>query len=90
MKVILEFKGSHHYEQDYRKSDMYCPSCGEKDIWENEGHGDYYLGTDYICTACESSHALDHSSKIETEAYTAVVRQLKSGIAIKPSTRTGN
>jgi len=90
MKVILEFKNSHHYEKEYKKSDLYCPFCGKQEVWEDQGCGDYYHGVDYNCSSCNSSHSLDNSSRNETEAYSSISRQLRDGVAIKPTTKKGN
>jgi len=35
--------------------DMYCPECGAKGMWMDQGEGDYYLGPDYFCGKCRSS-----------------------------------
>jgi predicted RNA-binding Zn-ribbon protein involved in translation (DUF1610 family) len=34
--------------------DTFCPGCGHKGIWREDAAGDYYLGPDYACTACDS------------------------------------
>jgi rRNA maturation protein Nop10 len=62
-KAILETKatvaricydGSAYYES-YTLSDWYCPSCGKKSVWEENGEGDYYRGPNFICSSCGGS-----------------------------------
>lgn len=88
MKVILEFKNSHHYEREYEKTEYYCPLCGKQDIWEEQGPGDYYQGPDYLCVNCNSSHSLIHSSGCEG-ACANVASQIKSNTTATPTTKRG-
>ena len=61
-KALLEFK-THHYIQEYSKTKYYCVNCGAKDVWVEDGEGDYYVGPDYICLAC------DHQFNLPSEPW---------------------
>lgn len=37
---------------EFHKTDYYCPSCGERGVWEEQGSGDCYIGVDYCCSYC--------------------------------------
>lgn len=37
------------------KTDLFCPYCGKQEVWDEEDEGDYYVGTEKICIACEGS-----------------------------------
>jgi hypothetical protein len=46
-------KWSHKYSETWTThGDLFCPNCGKKEVWVEEGGGDYYVGNQYICTAC--------------------------------------
>ena len=52
MTIINQFP-SHHYVEEYELTDYYCPNCGLKNVWEEEGsEGDYYTGPHLLCTKC--------------------------------------
>lgn len=87
MKVLKEYKGSHHYWEDYEKTGYFCPSCGKKDVWEQCGSDDYYVGSAYVCVNCSTSHYLDNSSDLrKDEHYVKIIEQLKTGKAHEPTT----
>jgi hypothetical protein len=88
MKVINEYS-SHHYEQEYKKIDLFCPNCGKKEVWEEQGEGDYYSGTKHICTSCNNAFYLPSLYNMEQTHELSIVEQLKSGKTKKPSTKRG-
>lgn len=91
MKVLLEFSGSHHYWENYEKTDWFCPHCGKQEMWDSTGSGDYYTGTTSYCTACNFSSQLLGGPVLETHpAYLGIIDQLKSGVAREPTTGKGN
>lgn len=89
VKVILEFKNSHHYVHNIEKTDLYCPLCGKREIWVELGQGDYYQGSSYYCTSCISHHNLDSSHTEDQEAYINMIKQIKESKAIIPTTPIG-
>ena len=89
MKVLLEFKNSHHYFQEYEKSELYCPNCGKKEVWEEQGFGDYYKGNKYVCTDCGFMFTMP-SGNIRDDEWGEIPKQLKSRITNIPTTIKGN
>lgn len=99
MKVIAEYfyhkelakkrnSLGHHYVQEYVKSEFYCPSCGSKEVWEQQGEGDYYMGVNYVCTSCGRHHHLDSSGMEDFDPH--ILEQLRSGKTATPKTPKGN
>lgn len=38
--------------EDWLSMDFYCPNCGEREVWYQDGPGDFYVGEQHICGAC--------------------------------------
>lgn len=90
MKVLLEFKNSHHYFEEYEKeNNLYCPNCGKKSIWIEQGGGDYYEGANHICTSCRCQFSLPTMSTKKDSAWDQITSQLISGKILKPTTERG-
>jgi hypothetical protein len=51
-------KSSHQYHEAWEPEDLFCPKCGQKQVWRCDSGGDYYVGDQHICTACRSSFYL--------------------------------
>jgi hypothetical protein len=51
-------KFSHQYHEAWEPEDLFCPKCGQKHVWRCDSGGDYYVGEQYICTACKSTFYL--------------------------------
>ncbi len=88
-KVLLEFKNSHHYWEEYKKTKLYCPNCGDRKVWKEQGVGDYYEGTEHACTDCGFMFTMP-SGQIRKDAWGEIPKQLKSGKSNKPTTPKGN
>lgn len=52
-------------EETWQESDFFCPSCGSKEVWEEVGAGDFYVGNQHICTSCNSTFLIPTCYKIE-------------------------
>lgn len=90
MKVLGEYPGSHHYWDDYEKTDWFCAHCGKQEVWESTLEGDYYVGCDSLCTACGwECNYLGGPSKIKEPNVLMQVEQLRSGVIKEPTTRRG-
>lgn len=53
-----ERKFSHQYSEPWSKTELYCPRCAKKEVWFRDDGGDYYVGEQYICTACKGTFYL--------------------------------
>jgi len=88
MKVLDEYP-THHYWREYLKCDLFCPSCGKKDVWEEQSEGDYYCGPDFICVACGAKFTIQGPAICSPSNETKVLEQLRSGVTLKPTTPKG-
>lgn len=43
---------THSYKEVWRRGNCHCPMCGEKGVWQEDGKGDYYVGSQLMCAAC--------------------------------------
>ena len=77
IKNVSQNYGTHSYERDYKKTELYCPNCGKQEVWEESGGGDYDKGTEHICIACSHNSFLDSFKTDHPE----VVEQIKAGVA---------
>jgi predicted RNA-binding Zn-ribbon protein involved in translation (DUF1610 family) len=59
------YRAGHSYDERWATTDYHCPACGEKKVWENQSGGDYYVGTQLICTACSFSFYMPAAKQIE-------------------------
>ena len=92
MKILNEYPNSHHYIEEYAKTQYYCPNCGKQEVWNEVGEGDYYLGSDYVCTECNFLLHLDSSGKVGPYCMSnvlGIIKQLKTGVTNTPTTRKG-
>lgn len=89
MRVLLEFKNSHHYWEEYEKTSLFCPNCGKQEVWEEQGAGDYYEGNEHACTECGFMFTKP-SGSIREDEWSEIPKQLKSGRANKPTTEEGH
>lgn len=87
MKVTLEYKTHHYFEEYDYQLDIFCPSCGTKNVWMSK-EGDYYVGETYLCTNCNSDFNMP-LLKEANETYKHVIDQIKSGKQSKPISPKG-
>ena|ERR1043166_6425191 len=43
---------THGHDESCEKLALYCPNCGEKQVWHEMSEGDYYVGELYLCISC--------------------------------------
>ncbi len=90
MKVLNEYPNSHYYWEDYRKTDCFCPLCGQKEVWTNHGPGDYYLGRDSLCASCNAILHLDNCDDAPNSPNVqGILKQLREGVTAEPTTKPG-
>jgi hypothetical protein len=89
MEVLNEYKDSHHYMESYERSPYHCPLCGKQELWEALS-GDYYIGPTSYCTSCAGRCNLVNAFRSGDPRELAIVEQLKTGVALEPTTRQGN
>lgn len=87
VKVLLEFKKSHHYWEEWDRCKIFCPNCGKQTVWEElETYEDQW----YACTNCEFYFSMSGQVLPKLDAWAQIPKQLKSGVANKPTTPEGH
>ncbi len=92
MKILQEYK-THHYFSNYDKSEFFCPNCGKKEVWEEQGAGDYYVGVNFTCISCKHEFNLPFFRLLKNdndEMELKIIEQIKSGITNIPISKPGN
>lgn len=58
MKVEFKYHYTHQQvdfrDASFHSTEMYCPECGKKDVWQEDGSGDYYEGSAFVCIDCKT------------------------------------
>ena len=68
------YPGGHSYEHPYVKTELCCPHCGRKDVWEGVGQADYYTGTPFLCIYCAGEFCLPYGDGEYEEPNTEKTR----------------
>ena len=56
VELAVKYALGHAYTETWqRQPELHCPACGEKEVWEDQGGGDYHVGAQLLCSACEAS-----------------------------------
>ena len=42
----------HTYDFTFLQTSLFCPKCGERDVWDEDSAGDYYVGSEHRCGSC--------------------------------------
>ena len=89
MKVLNEYPNSHHYIEEFNKTNIFCPSCATQNVWE-ANEGDYYAGPEYLCTECSVSFNMPSGpNPVSEKNVLGKIEQLKSQQTKAPSTKRG-
>lgn len=89
MKVINEYD-SHHYIEEFLPCDLFCPNCGYRSVWREQSPGDYYVGQEFICTACAHDFTIQGPDSMIRPNELKMLAQLKSGKTLTPTTPPGH
>lgn len=49
----------------YNETEYYCPNCGEKSVFNEDGDGDYYLGVQFLCVSCDHTFYLPSGCRVD-------------------------
>lgn len=77
--------GTHSYSHSFIPAlDIFCPQCGQSQVWVEDGPGDYYAGPTHYCLACRRSFHMDVSSYVylpgDTSSYGQILDQISAHI----------
>ena len=90
MKVLVEYP-KHHYIHEWKVQDFFCPNCGKKSVWAEQGSGDYYVGAQYICLKCIHAFYLPSGTFLISDPVDFnIITQIKCGETWEPTTPKGN
>lgn len=53
----------------FELTNYYCPNCGKKEVWTDNGVGDYYEGPTFLCISCENAFTLPTLRKAKSSLY---------------------
>ena len=78
ISVTVAYPAGHSIRSEWVPSKVYCPNCGKQKVYAETSGGDYYVGEDYVCVACESRFNLPDLCPIDEfhDTYRQVVDQL--------------
>ena len=68
---------SHASTQDWEKSDLRCPFCGEPSVWNETGDGDYYYGVPHGCLACGAAFTIQ-AGDMADDAHKQAIAQISA------------
>ena len=77
-RITVIYEGGLSVLSDWRKSSIFCPDCGEQEVWTEEGGGDYYQGPSHICTACSFGFTMPSGRLHDDPQDQQLVEQLKA------------
>lgn len=58
--VEVKYERGHSYTESWEPTDYYCPECGKRSVWVEQGSGDYYQGPLHLCLSCNASGHLQY------------------------------
>lgn len=56
--LTIHYEAGHSYDETWAATHFYCPVCGKQPVWAEQGPGDFYVGSDYLCLACGATFTL--------------------------------
>lgn len=57
VEITIEYPAGHSRTEKWSPTELFCPFCGKRNVWAEDGDGDYYTGVEYICLDCSCSHS---------------------------------
>ena len=68
LKVIKKY-GWGEAEELLEKTILYCPSCGEQNVYIEKSEGDYYQGPSHYCTSCRVEFTMPSYRDMNDDIY---------------------
>ncbi len=63
-------------KERWGRTEYFCPNCGKQKVWKQLDEGDYYVGEDHICTACQKMFTWQNEMNMNKERTPQLVKQL--------------
>ena len=61
IEIEIKYEAGHSYAERYEQTELFCPGCGVKGLWDEQGGGDYYVGENFVCTSCGAVFTMQFS-----------------------------
>lgn len=49
MRIRVKYELGHTRTEEWEREPWYCPKCGAESVWGEQGPGDYYEGSQFMC-----------------------------------------
>ena len=76
--VFVPFAFTPRRPIEFVKTALFCPNCGDREVWRNADGGDYYVGEQYLCVACKHSFYLPNETSDRSEDSSGIIAAIKS------------
>jgi hypothetical protein len=61
----VKYEHGHCSVETWIEGSFFCPGCGKKHVWEEQGEGDYYCGPLFICPSCSAEFTMQYDGPQE-------------------------
>ena len=61
-------KPGHKHTEKWEKTEYYCPTCGNKNVWHELDAEDYYVGENFMCSVCSACFTFQDGMNSSGEA----------------------
>ena len=75
-QMTIDYSPIYELTTTLEQTELFCPLCGNKDVWVETTSHDYYMGSEYYCLKCDSKHNLDSSNKLDIKYNKAILEAL--------------
>jgi transcription elongation factor Elf1 len=58
MKIKYKINKNNYHFEEVEKLNLYCPNCGEQEVYSETSEGDYYEGETHYCKNCTYSFTM--------------------------------
>jgi predicted RNA-binding Zn-ribbon protein involved in translation (DUF1610 family) len=58
MIIEIRYPAGHTISEEWKECELFCPNCGLKKVWKEQGQGDYYQGPEHICAGCGNQFSI--------------------------------
>lgn len=65
--LTIHYEAGHSYDETWAATNFYCPVCGKQPVWGEQGPGDYYEGSEYLCLTCGTTFTLPSCSDVPND-----------------------
>lgn len=78
VEVTEHYPNGNSHTASYEKTEWYCPLCGDTQVWQEQGDGDYYEGASLYCIKCDSQFSMPSPPCGPSENHTEIVEGIRA------------